>query len=575
VIEHVEVQVLVLLLIASLVGMVARRLRVPYTLALVVAGLGLSFIRLGVLADVELTPQLLLLLFLPPLLFEAAYHLPFRDLRRNAVHIGFLAIVGVMVAVALTAVLSYGGLRGLGLGRGFGWPQALLFASVIAATDPISVLALFKQIGAPRRLYQVVEGESLINDGVAVVVFAIIAGVLGVPLGHTAPVALHGGREIAVYAIVSFARTGVGGLLVGAMVGATASVLTRQIDDHLIEITLTTVVAWGSFLLAEQLGVSGVLSTVSAGVLTGSFGKEYGMSPSTRMAVRDFWEYMGFVSNSFIFLLIGLKLEPWTLAADAAAVGVAFLAVVLARAVLIYGGVPLADRLATPLPPKWRHVLAWGGLRGSLSMVLILGLPPSFPGQALLLKLVFGVVAVSLFVQGLTMAPLMRRLGILGGAGLALGRPYERARGQAIAFRHVVLEADELAQQGLLDEATHRSLTAWYQRERRRAAAKARQLAGETARPEHLLEAAKTLATIEREAIGQAVAAGVICAASGAELSGDIDVRLDKLDRAAHEGEAELMVAFRALYDLIEEGAPAGGTPKGDTEGTPKGDTEG
>ena len=217
------------------------------------------------------------------------------------------------------------------------------------------------------------------------------------------------------FAVITFVKTAIGGILAGAAIGGLASVMTRQIDDHLIEVTLTTLVAWGSFLVAEELHVSGVLSTVSAGIFMGSFGKQFGMSASTRLAVQDFWQYMGFLSNSFIFLLIGLELDPGALVQHAPAVMLAFIAVLIARAMLIYGGIPLIDRLSTPLPSRWRHVLVWGGLRGSLSMVLILGLPSDFTGRSFLINLVFGVVSVSLFLQGLTMAPLMKRLGVTPG----------------------------------------------------------------------------------------------------------------------------------------------------------------
>ncbi len=487
-IHHLEVQVLILLLIASLVGMGARRLKVPYTLALVAAGLGLSFVRLDALAGLSLTPELLLLLFLPPLLFEAAYHLPFRELRRNLAHILFLAVIGVLVAVGLTAAFVYAGLRTTGLYGGFGWSHALLFAAVIAATDPISVLAIFRQLGAPRRLYQVVEGESLINDGVAVVVFAIVAAVLGVEAGHGASAELGSGREIVVYAVATFVRTSIGGVLVGAGIAALASVLSRAIDDHLIEITLTTLVAWGSFLVAETLGVSGVLSTVSGGIVLGSFGARFGMSASTRMAVRDFWQYMGFLSNSFIFLLMGLHLESGLLLADATAVAVGFMAVLGARAVVVYGGLPLVDRLTSPLPKPWRHVLVWGGLRGSLSMVLILGLDPDFAMRPFLINLVFGVVAVSLFLQGLTMPALMGRLG-LREVRATEGASYEMARGSSLAFRRVLSEADRLLARGLLDEPTHRRLTGWYRQEQDVQQAEARALVGDSPRAERLLEA--------------------------------------------------------------------------------------
>jgi len=550
-IHHVEVQVLVILLIASVVGIAARRLQQPYTLALVLAGLALSFVELETLKDVALTPELLLLLFLPPLLFEAAYHLPLEDVRKNMVHILYLAVFGVLAGVGIAAVLSYGLIHQTGLATEFGWSHAFLFAATLAATDPISVLALFKEVGAPKRLYQVVEGESLVNDGVAVVIFSIVGTVIGLPLAHGGGgghAELHGAQDIAVFAIMAFVKTGLGGILVGAAIGGLASVTTRSVDDHLIEITLTTLVAWGSFLVAEELGASGVLSTVSAGVVMGSFGSRYGMSASTRIAVVDFWEYMGFVSNSFIFLLVGLELEPSVLLADAGVVVIGFVVLMVARSILIYGGLPFIDRITAPLPKKWRHVLVWGGLRGSLSMVLILGLPMDFPGRHLLVNLVFGVVAISLFLQGLTMGPLMNKLGVQSDGGLAMTRDYELARGRALAFRQVVNEADRLKEEGLIDATSHERLRGWYAAHHEHAQETARDLAGDTARPEWLLEGARTLATIEKEALNHAVRNGVISENAGAEMLDQLDRRLDGLDRASHDSEKALMGAFAELY---------------------------
>ena len=324
-------------------------------------------------------------------------------------------------------------------------------------------------------------------------------------------------------------------------------------DDHLIETTLTTLVAWGSFLVAEELHVSGVLSTVTAGIFMGSFGKSFGMSASTRIAVQDFWEYMGFLSNTFIFLLIGVELEPGRLMTDLPAIAIAFLAVLIGRCVVIYGGVPIIDRFTNPLPKKWRHVLVWGGLRGSLSMVLILGLPADFPERQLLINMVFGVVALSLFAQGLSMAPLMRRLGLSGG--LAMSRDYEMARGRATAFRMVVKEAETMLAGALLDEGSHRRLVDWYETTRKESRKAARALAGDSVTPERLLEGARSLATLEREAIAKVVHSGVISEGVGAELVIEIDRRMDMLERAANESEEDLMKAFAEAYATGGEGS--------------------
>jgi CPA1 family monovalent cation:H+ antiporter len=551
-IHHVEVQVLILLLISSLVGIFAQRVRLPYTLALVLAGLALSFIQLEALRDVHLTSDLLMLLFLPPLLFEAAYHLPFDDFRKNGAHIAYLALAGVLITACLTALGTYGAFNYFGLVENFNWTHAFLFAAVISATDPISVLALFKEVGAPKRLYQIVEGESLINDGVAVVIFAIVVAIIGLPSSHGPSAELSGVQAIISFACITFVKTAIGGILVGAAIGALASVMTRQVDDHLIEVTLTTLVAWGSFLIAEELHVSGVLSTVSAGILMGSFGKYFGMSASTRVAVQDFWQYMGFLSNSFIFLLVGLELDPGAFITNLPVVLIAFFAVLAARGVAVYAGIPLVDLFSVPLPSLWKHVLAWGGLRGSLSMVLILGLPLDFAGRSFLINLVFGVVSVSLFLQGLTMAPFMKRLQ-LTQESTDTNHEYEIARGRSLSYRQVIYETKNLIDRGVPDEASYRQVLQYYDEAREKALSDIAKYAATKAHPERLHEAAKSMAVIEREAISHALATEMISAGTCADLLNDLNVRLDELETAAQDSEEKMHETFQRLYSNLSD----------------------
>ena len=546
-IHHVEVQVLILLLIASLVGITAQRVRIPYTLALVLAGLVLSFIKLEALSDLELTPDLLMLLFLPPLLFEAAYHLPFDDFKKNRAHILFMALAGVLVATVLTAGGVFGVFNSLDLLPAFNWGHAFLFAAVISATDPISVLALFKEMGAPKRLYQIVEGESLLNDGVAVVIFAIVVAILGLPSNHGATAPLTGIEEIIVFACVTFVKTAIGGILVGAGVGGLASVMTRQVDDHLIEITLTTLVAWGSFLIAEELHVSGVLSTVTAGILMGSFGKNFGMNAATRVAVQDFWQYMGFISNSFIFLLVGLELEPASYLHHFPIIILAFLIVVGARSVVVYSGIPLVNVFSDPIPGPWKHVLVWGGLRGSLSMVLVLSLPVDFAGRFTLINIVFGVVSISLFLQGLTMSPLMKKLG-LASSPADTNRQYELARARSLTYREVMHEAQKKIDRGIPNEISYRKILHYYSQAREEALREIKEYGETLAMPKQLLDAARTLAMTEREALSHALSTEMISAATCAELLNDIDERMDRLESAAQEGEEQLQQVIEELY---------------------------
>ncbi|KIG14741.1 Na+/H+ antiporter [Enhygromyxa salina] len=534
-IHHVEVQVLVLLLVAAFVGMGARRFRLPYTLALVVAGLALGFLDLGVLSDVELNADLLLLLLLPALLFEAAFHIDFTEFRRNLGTIFMLAVPGVLVAGGVTAVLLYFGLGSTGLVADFGWREALLFASVLAATDPVSVLALFRQLGVPKRLYLIVEGESLLNDGVAVVVFVIVTTVYGVGGAHGAETP----DSLTAYSLQTFLRMGGGGILIGVALGGAFSVLTRQVDDHLIETTLTAVLAYGSFLIAEQLHCSGVLSTVFAGIVAGSYGARVGMSHSTRNAVVDFWEFAAFIANSFIFLLVGLELEPVELLHGGVAIVIAFIATVLARGTYVYAAIPLVGRLTTtPLPASWRHVLVWGGLRGSLSMVLILTLPTSFPGRGMLVTLVFGVVGLSLFVQGLSMAPLLRKLGLLVGENRH--HEYDRARATLIMSRYALDELAELEGHGLIESGVAARLRRHYESQTSKAEAQARELVSNVDLSAQTAEALERLIAAERVGLRAAQHAELLDDVTAEALSVELAKRLALLDERPGGTEAEL-----------------------------------
>lgn len=545
-IHHVEVQILLLLLIASFVGMGARRLRLPYTLALVVAGLVLGFIRLESLSTLQLNADLLMLLLLPPLLFEAALHIDLEEFRRDTPVILTLAIPGVLVGSALTAGLTWAGLGVTGLSPAFGLPHALLFASVLGATDPISVLALFKELGVTRRLYLLVEGESLLNDGVAVVVFLIVGAVLGVAGEHGSAEALHTAGEIASYGLKTFLWMAGAGVGVGLMVGAAASAAVRQIDDHLIETTVTTLVAWGSFLLAEQVHASGVLATVSAGMMIGSVGKHYGMSASTRVAVEDFWEYMAFLANSFIFLLVGLQLEPGLLLKSAPAIAIAFLCVVAARGVVVYSLTPLTNRFVQPIPRAWQHVMVWGGLRGSLSMVLILTLPATFPGRSTLVVVVFGVVACSLFIQGLTVGRLVRSLGLLSG-NPEEREAFELARGEALATRHALHELHELMAEGIVSARAGERMKAWYHSRLERADAEVLAHSGEHVQDEQMVEGLLRLMDAEREGLREAARTGAISSKAASDLTHGLNQRAAEVSELTHHEEAQRRAHIKKL----------------------------
>ena len=383
---------ILLLLIASTVAMATKWVRVPYTLALVIVGMVIS--PMHFLPTVHVSPDLILLIFLPALLFEAAWNLRLDHLRENLLPILMLAVPGVVLSTGAIALV-------LNLGLGLAWKPALLFGAMISATDPVSVLALFRKLGLPTRLATIVEGESLLNDGTAAVVFRIILGVsAGASVGD---VALDSVREFVV--VVA------GGIIVGALIGFMASLLTSYFDDHLLEITLTTISAYGSFLLCEGLHVSPVIGVLVTGLVLGNYGRDKGMSPPTQVAVNSFWEYAAFVVNSLVFLLIGLEIQVTSLADHAAWVGWAVAATLAARLMAVSLLMPVSNALGEVVPWRWQAVQFWGGLRGSLSIALVLSLPVDIEERAQLVTMIFGSVIFSLLAQGLTIAPLLRWLG--------------------------------------------------------------------------------------------------------------------------------------------------------------------
>jgi CPA1 family monovalent cation:H+ antiporter len=385
--------IILLLLVASAVALAARRLRVPYTVALVVAGLLLSASPL--LNPPALTKELLFAVFLPGLLFEAAFHLDAEEFWRNRLTIFSLALPAVVLATLLTAGALVLTLRVIGLS--LAWGPAFVFATLIAATDPIAVVALVRTLGAPVRLGVLIEGESLLNDGTAAVSFTVAVGfVLG-----SQP------------ATVSLASDFVYGIGAAVVIGAAAGLATRRLlawlDDVMLMITMTTTAAYGSFLLADTLGASGVIAAVTAGLLSGSSASQRAISPPARTALQSFWQYIAFALNSLVFLLIGFQARLGQLIHAWKSILVAYIVVTVARVVVTYtvvGLMPKGERL----PRGWTAVLAWSGLRGALSMVLALSLAAAMPQRDMIIDMTIGVVVLSILVQGMTVSPLMRLL---------------------------------------------------------------------------------------------------------------------------------------------------------------------
>ncbi len=385
---------LVLVLVSTCVAIAVKWIRLPYSIALVLVGLNIGIFHL--LPPVVMTPDLILLIFLPSMLFEASWNLDLRMLKRCFQPVIAFATVGVVLSTAVVgAVLNY--MAGIDL------TVALLFGAMISATDPISVLALFKRMGIEKRLITILEGESLLNDATAVVLFRIVLAA-----------AISGGALSASDLGLQFLLVTFGGAAIGAVVGFAASYLSKFFDDHLLEITLTIIVAYGTYLISEQLHASSVMAVLVAGVVLGNFASKLYMSASTRLAVDSFWEYAAFIAESLVFLLMGMQIKIDLLVKYAPFIGVAIFAIMVGRLVVIYGLAPFVSSKKDPIPFKWRHLLFWGGVRGALCMAMALSLPVTFPLREALIVTTFGVALFTLLVQGLTFEPLIKFLKVRG-----------------------------------------------------------------------------------------------------------------------------------------------------------------
>lgn len=445
---------IILLAAATFVGIVTRRLRLPYTVGLVLIGLSLGIINRehifalpGPVPDLvkfiesNITPEFILGLLVTPLIFEAAFHLNWNDLKRDLGYILALAIPGVAITTFLVGALIYWGGEFLNLSITF--PVALLFGAMMAPTDPVSVIALFRYLGVPKRLQVIMEGESLFNDGTSIVFFTLVLGIALSANQYQNSSQFQFGFQF----IAEFIRVSGGGLIFGLLSGWFVSQIIAVVDDHLIETTLTTVLAFGVFLIAEIFNVSGVLAVVAAGLVNGNVGPK-GMSPTTRILVTNFWEYAAFLSNSMIFLLIGIEINLENLISTWQPTLLAIGAVLLSRLVVVYGTTWIFKNISL----RYQHVMFWGGLRGAISLVLALSIPLQAAWRIDLQNMTFGVVLFTILFQGITMRTLVRRLHIIERSEMQ--EEYERRHARAVSARASFDHLQKLYRQGLISTHT-------------------------------------------------------------------------------------------------------------------------
>lgn len=429
---------IILLLVATGVALITRRLRIPYVSGLVLAGLAIAeFLP----ERVGLNPALILNLFLPILIFEAAINTDISHLRSTLKPIAILAGPGVILASGVTGIL-------LKLSLGLVWIPALFAGVILSITDTVSVIAVFKEVTVPSRLITIVEGESLFNDGIALVLFSLIA------TAATGSLTIPGGIQQLLVVIT-------GGAIVGLGVGYLSIGLLRRSDDPLSNMLLTVAIALGANQLGHIVGVSGAVAVVVAGLVVGNLGLSQYASASTKVTLRSFWEYAGFGVNTFIFLLIGLEINLTTLWHTLPAVLLTVVIYQTGRLLSVYPLLTLLQFFDRPIPLRWQHVLFLGNIKGSLSMALALTLPSSLPNREGLIALVFGVVLVSVIGQGLSLPWLVKRLKLSSVPDSQ--HQLETLQLQLIASKAAQDELDTLLKAGLLPKAVYEELRASYQ----------------------------------------------------------------------------------------------------------------
>ncbi|MDP7011058.1 MAG: sodium:proton antiporter [Verrucomicrobiota bacterium] len=510
--------------VACVMALLAKRLKLPYTVLLVVAGLAVSLllemegakVLRGHLEKIKLEPDLLLQLFLPILLFEAAFHVKLQQFLRNWRPILFLAIPGVIVGMLLTTAVFVP--LAQQIRPEMVWQMGLLIAAILAATDPISVVALFKEFSVSKRLGIIIEGESLINDGIAVVLFGVVIKITADNLGLTTPGIGDAGDKVqALHVLVDFLREVFFGAAIGLAVGLVISYLTSKFDDQHIEVALTVIAAYGANVVAMELHASGVIAVVVCGMMIGNVGVKYGMSPTTREEVVSFWEFSAFLANSFVFILIGLEINLSGLWNDAGLIGIFFATMIVVRLVVVYGVHGLVRREDLRLKNPWLPVITWSGVRGSLSMVLAMMLLVSAIAtaetdvesseqaakqaeslaqtvdsddartaanerrkaattakgklvqarknkkninadnrRATILNIVYGVVLLSILIQGTTIEWLMKRVGLI--VETREEHEYEMAIARRQAIRALIDNLEESEKKGNISNETFTNL---------------------------------------------------------------------------------------------------------------------
>ncbi|AUX26120.1 sodium:proton antiporter [Sorangium cellulosum] len=504
--ERLE-SLLLVLAVGSTVAIGAKRVGVPYNVALVLVGLLL--VVLDVLPNTPMDPEVILIAFLPVLVFEGALFADADSLRAASRPILALAVPGVLISLLGTAAVAT-------LVLDLPFATALLLGALLAITDTVSVLLAFRSVRVPHRLAAIMEGESLFNDGTALVLVVLASRV--VASGTFDPITTL--RELSMAMI--------GGAVLGGAFGAVGSALLRRTPDHLTAILASTVIVFATALVTERLHASPVIAVVVVGVVIGRVARRF-LEPSRVLALQGFWETSGFALNVLLFLLVGMQIQAEMLVREAASIGLALIALHAGRAVAVYGCFGVLRAVTREVVPlRWQHVMLVGNIKGALSMAAVLSLPRDMAYRDRLITIVFGVTFVTLVAQAL---PFARLLKLLQVATPAADLTLDAAKATLIAARRGQAELDELLASGLVSRKEHAERRAAFQRQVIGAEAALQSPQGEQAK-DHLTDIA--LLSAQKAAVLDAARRGLIAAETADAHANELDHEMVKLH--THEG---------------------------------------
>jgi monovalent cation/hydrogen antiporter len=517
-VEHFEVFLIVLFVSVAVLNSIARWLAVPYPIPLVLGGLVLGL--LPGIPDVELEPDMVLLIFLPPLLYAAAFFSDLRALRADLRAISVTSIGLVLVTIVAVAVVGHEAI-------GLSWPLAFALGAIVSPTDPVAATAIMRQLGAPRRLVNVIEGESLVNDATALVAYRV------------AVAAAVGGTFSAPDAGLEFLGAAAGGIAIGLVVGFVVGEIRRRLNDPPTEITISLLTAYAAFIPAEELGLSGVLAAVATGVYLGWRAPEL-IAPETRLQATAVWDILVFLLNATLFILIGLQLPLITERLDAYSVGevagysALVCATVIAARFAFTFTMPYLIRALDRRPSqrerrmgaRQRIVAAWSGMRGAVSLAAALALPlqtdagAPIPERDLILFITFALILVTVVGQGLSLPYLIRRLGVREDGA---EEEAEEMRARWVAARAALDRLDELAIEDWTRDDTIDRVRGMYEFRQRRVKVRAGKVEDEDGIEERSLAYQRLM-----HELYSAQRRAVVQLRNGGEISNDVMHRIER-----------------------------------------------